>query len=165
MSETASACAGGRHRALPANGPILVTICSREWDTCQKQLLTADRSVCVGALWWPGAGHAAGPQECQPCAWCGGRQRENPVPHLHTGRVLTNTFCFPGHRFYLLSLSWAEETAGFPVVKEEMPEKSWSKSKTSCGEYPPPPGISVVGEMALGMFLALLERVSPCVWH
>lgn len=136
MSETASACAGGRHRALPANGPILVTICSREWDTCQKQLLTADRSVCVGALWWPGAGHAAGPQECQPCAWCGGRRRENPVPHLHTGRVLTDTFCLSGHRFHLLSLSWAEETAGFPVVKEEMPEQSWSKSKTPVVNTP-----------------------------
>lgn len=98
VRERISMCRG-RRCALPANGPILVTICSGEWDTCQKQLLTADRSVCGGALWWPGAGHAAGPQERQPCAWCGGRRQENPVPHFLTARVLTTTSCLPGHRF------------------------------------------------------------------
>lgn len=72
VSERMSVCRG-RHHVLPANGPILVTICSRERDTCQKQLLTADRrwGVLCGGL---ELGTLPGPQECQLCALCGGRQ-------------------------------------------------------------------------------------------
>lgn len=78
------------------------------------------------------------------------------------GRVLTDTSCLPGHRFHLLSLSWAEETAGFPVVKE--------KCQNNPGESLRPPvvntpGISEEGGMVLGMILALLERVFPRVWY
>lgn len=79
------------------------------------------------------------------------REPCSSLPH----RVLATTSCLPGHRFHLLSLSWAEETAGLPVVKEKFQNNSGESLRPPVVNTP---GISVGGKWHWVCSLALLER-------
>lgn len=118
VGEHISMCRGRRH-VPPANGSALVTICSGEWDTCHKQLLTADRrwGVCFVVAWsWARCRPTRMPTVClvwreavrEPCSLLP-TQAGCPPPlpaSLDRGSSL-------------LSLSWAGETVEFPVGKRK----------------------------------------------
>lgn len=106
---------------LPANGPILVTICSRERDTCQKQLLTADRrwGGCFVVAWSWARCRAHRNANCVPGVEEGSER--TLVLTFHTGRVLT-TSCLPEYGFQSVATFMGRRDSRIPCGEGEIPE-------------------------------------------